>query len=300
MPELPEVETTSRILNKEIKNLFIKDVWTDYLGKSAKYSIGIKSAEYFSNFNNKIVGKKVIGVERRAKNVLIKLSGENTVLIHMKMTGHLLYGSYDFNHGKWIPKDDGALKDPYNRFVHLAFSLSNGKKLVLSDARKFAKVLLLSGGECLEKEFCETGPEPLDKSFSFKIFSERIAKRLKGKIKSVLMDQKIIAGIGNIYSDEILWTSSVNPEQKAENLTEKQKKEIYKNISIILNKSLKLGGDSMSDYRNPYGEKGKFQNFHKVYRRVGEKCLKRGCKGIIKRIIVGGRSAHFCPVHQNI
>jgi formamidopyrimidine-DNA glycosylase len=297
MPELPEVETTCRILDRKIKNLFIKDIWTDYKGKSAKYSLGIKDPKYFSVFKNKIVGKKILGVERRAKNVLIKLSGDATILIHMKMTGHLLYGKYDFVDKKWLPKENGALKDPYNRFVHLVFSLSDGNKLVLSDARKFAKILLLVGEKC-EEEFCETGPEPLEKDFSYKIFKERISKKLGGKIKTVLMDQNLIAGIGNIYSDEILWTSSVHPEKKVKNLSEKQKKEIYKNISIILQKSIKLGGDSMSDYRNPYGEKGKFQDFHKVYRKTGEKCAKKGCRGIIKRIVVGGRSAHFCSVHQ--
>ena len=143
MPELPEVDTTCRILDRKIKNLFIKDIWTDYKGKSVKYSLGIKDPKYFSGFKNKIIGKKILGVERRAKNVLIKLSGGSTILIHMKMTGHLLYGEYDFADKKWLPKEDGALKDPYNRFVHLVFSLSNGNKLVLSDARKFAKILLL-------------------------------------------------------------------------------------------------------------------------------------------------------------
>ena len=297
MPELPEVETTCRILDRKIKNLSIKYIWTDYRGKSAKYSLGIKDPEYFSDFKNKIIGKKILGVERRAKNVLIKLSENATILIHMKMTGHLLYGEYNFVNKKWVPKDDGALKDPYNRFVHLVFSLSDGKNLVLSDARKFAKVLILLGEKC-EEEFCETGPEPLKKDFSYKIFAERISKKPKGKIKTILMDQNVIAGIGNIYSDEILWASSVYPERKVKDLSEKQKKEIYRNIGIILQKSIKLGGDSMSDYRNPYGEKGKFQNFHKVYRKTGEKCAKNGCSGIIKRIIVGGRSAHFCPVHQ--
>ncbi len=108
----------------------------------------------------------------------------------------------------------------------------------------------------------------------------------------------MIAGVGNIYSDEVLWASSVHPEQRVSKLSEKQKKEIFKNLKVILLKSIKLGGDSMSDYRNPYGEKGRFQDFHKVYRKTGQKCGKRGCSGIIKRIIVGGRSAHFCPLHQ--
>ena len=114
------------------------------------------------------------------------------------------------------------------------------------------------------------------------------------------MDQGIVSGIGNIYSDEILWASSVHPEEKVTDIKKEDLKKIYKNIKSILLKSIKLGGDSMSDYRNPYGEKGKFQNFHKVYKRKGESCLFKGCIGVIERKMVGGRSAHFCNCHQKL
>ena len=269
-----------------------------------------------------VVGRKFLRATRRGKNVLIHLQGGKTILVHMKMTGHLLYGEYreskveslpeslreplragpkskigEKKRTIWEPIKPKALKDPYNRFVHLVFSLSNGQSLVLSDARKFAKIILLKGRR-RDDEFCNTGPEPLAKNFSYDAFVKTLDTKPKGKIKTVLMDQNVIAGIGNIYSDEILWASSVHPERRVDRLSLKEKKDIFKNIKVILEKSIKLGGDSMSDYRNPYGEKGKFQNFHKVYRRAGQKCAKSGCAGIIKRIIVGGRSAHFCPTHQ--
>jgi formamidopyrimidine-DNA glycosylase len=141
------------------------------------------------------------------------------------------------------------------------------------------------------------GPEPLDKSFTYKIFKERLYKKQNGKIKTVLMDQEIIAGIGNIYSDEVLWMSSIHPIQKVKDISEIKLKSIYKNVIKVLQESIKLGGDSMSDYRNPNGEKGGYQDVHKVYRKTGEKCQKKD-GGIIRRIKVGGRSAHYCDKHQ--
>ena len=142
------------------------------------------------------------------------------------------------------------------------------------------------------------GPEPLEKSFTCKIFKERLFKKPNRKIKTVLMDQEIIAGIGNIYSDEVLWQTCLHPETRIKDINEKKLKLLYKSIIKILKHSIKVGGDSMSDYRNPNGEKGGFQLLHKVYKKVGEKCEMKNCHGIVRRIKVGGRSAHFCDVHQ--
>jgi formamidopyrimidine-DNA glycosylase len=306
MPELPEVQTTVNILNKELKGLKILDVWTDY---NSSYYLGknsIKDKKYFSFFRKELLNNKIIGVRRRAKNVLISVSGNyrdkkvgKTILIHMKMTGHLLYGKYCFNAGKWSPKDDVALSDPYNRFIHLVFRLSNMKHLALSDARKFAKVIVFdTNKESILRDLNKLGPEPLEKDFDFKKFKETLQKKYNGKIKTVLMDQEIISGIGNIYSDEALWYSSINPQERVKNISDKKLKELFKNIKKVLNESLLLGGDSMSDYRNPYGEKGGYQKIHKVYRKAGEKCVRKNCSGIIQRIKVGGRSAHFCNCHQ--
>jgi formamidopyrimidine-DNA glycosylase len=143
------------------------------------------------------------------------------------------------------------------------------------------------------------GPEPLEKSFTYEIFKERLHKKPNGKIKTVLMDQEIISGIGNIYSDEALWASSIHPLQKVKDISEAQLKLLFKNIIKILTESIKVGGDSMSDYRNPLGGKGGYQNIHKAYGQEGKKCQKKD-GGIIKRIKVGGRSACFCPVHQKL
>ncbi len=114
------------------------------------------------------------------------------------------------------------------------------------------------------------------------------------------MDQKIVAGIGNIYSDEILWMSGIHPEERVKNITDDKFKKMFDSMKEVLKKGISFGGDSMSDYRNILGKKGEFQLHHKVYQRKGEKCSKPGCKGVIIRIVVGGRSAHFCPVHQKL
>ena len=112
------------------------------------------------------------------------------------------------------------------------------------------------------------------------------------------MDQSIVAGIGNIYSDEILWTAGVHPERRVKTLKDVEVKNMWKAMKVILKSSIKMGGDSMSDYRNVHGEKGRFQNAHKVYRRTKEKCLRKNCSGTIKRKVIGGRSGHFCDTHQ--
>jgi formamidopyrimidine-DNA glycosylase len=127
-----------------------------------------------------------------------------------------------------------------------------------------------------------------------------LREKPKGKIKTVLIDQSVVAGIGNIYSDEILWQAGIHPERKVEKISKTEMKKIWQAMIKILNQSIKMGGDSMSDYRNIYGERGNFQNAHKAYRRAGQKCLKKDCDGKILRKIIGGRSAHFCSVHQKV
>ena len=306
MPELPEVETTARMLNERVKGLVIKDVWTDYDSSFNKGKGNIKDKNYFPFFKKEVAGKRILNVTRRAKNVLINVSPINhglkknkTILIHMKMTGHLLYGKYKKEENKWFPIEEGSLKDPFNRFVHFVFILSNGKHLVLSDTRKFAKVYVFDTEKFKDiGDLSKLGPEPLEKKFDYKTFRERINLRPRGKIKTVLMDQEIIAGIGNIYSDEVLWETSIHPATLVKDIYDNKLKNLLKNIKATLQKSIEVGGDSMSDYRNPEGEKGGYQNIHKVYRRTGEKCQKKGCEGTIRKIKIGGRSAHYCDRHQ--
>lgn len=300
MPELPEVHTTKEGLNKRIKNLSILNVWSDYFKKTTDTKKDtVKNKSFFEKFKKEIVGKKILKCERRGKNILIHLSSSITILIHMKMTGHLMYGEYKFDGKKWLATKDGPLKDPFNGFIHFLIEFKNGKSLAFSDMRKFAKVTLFETKyQNDHKDLKILGPDPIEETFDFKKLKERLLIKQKWPIKKVLMDQTVLAGIGNIYSDEILWASSISPFRTPESLTDYDFKNIYKNMTLILNKSIKLGGDSMSDYRNIDGEKGGFQNIHKVYRRQKSICLKKNCGGLITKSIIGGRSAHFCNKHQ--
>ena len=283
MPELPEVQTTVDGLNKTVKGRKIVAVSTTYNSPYYKGKEEIKNPEFFKIFKKKVVGEKILKAERRAKNILIHLSSSETILVHMKMTG---YFHYD-------PKKE--------EFVRLKFTLDNGKTLAFSDMRKFAKVTLLDTKTMHDSiHLAGLGPEPLDPSFKFAAFSLQLKKRPKGKIKQVLMDPYIIAGIGNIYSDEILWRAGVHPLSLAGKIPEKNLKLAFTAMKEVLKKGIDFGGDSMSDYKNINGEKGQFQDHHQAYKRNKQKCLKKGCQGILERVVVGARSAHFCPVHQTL
>lgn len=301
MPELPEVHTTATILHRLVRGKTIVDVWSDYNSPYYTGKGNIKDPKFFKIFKDKVVGKRILSVYRRAKNVLLDLDGDSTILAHMKMTGHFLYGDYIYNRkeNSWKPKDPkSALAGPLSRFVHLVFTLDDGKFLAFSDMRKFATVTLLKDKEALDQVFNTMGPEPLDKNFSLNMFKETIQRKPNGKIKTVLMDHTVIAGIGNIYSDEILWASEIHPEKLVKKISKDEFRKMYFAMKILLAKGIDFGGDSMSDYRNPYGEKGAFQLHHEAYRRTGEKCRKKGCSGTITRKVVNGRSAHFCNMHQ--
>lgn len=301
MPELPEVQTTVDGLNAYVKNLTIKDVWTDFHSRDPRFKESVKNPEYFKNFRKIVSGVKITGAERRAKNILIHLSNKHTILIHMKMTGHILYGNYVYNkkENSWKAKDKGPLQDPFNRFVHLVFTLSNGKHLALCDSRKFSKTVLLETGKAHTTKHLENiGPEPLEKSFTWQKMKERLLLKSSWKIKTALMSPEIIAGIGNIYSDEALWLSNISPERMVKEISDGDMKLLFKSIQKVLSKGIDFGGDSMSDYRNILGVPGEFQHHQNVYQKRGEKCGKKGCKGTIVRKIVGSRSSHFCDTHQ--
>ncbi|OGZ62722.1 MAG: hypothetical protein A2812_01715, partial [Candidatus Staskawiczbacteria bacterium RIFCSPHIGHO2_01_FULL_36_16] len=293
MPELPEVETTVKGLNSKVLKRAFVDVWTD----SEKI---LKKPKNFKEFTREIKGKKINKIWRRAKNIIFDLSGDCSLLVHQKMTGHLLVGNWKLEDKKWRPVGKGPLNDPYNRFLHLIFFLNDppsrkasdgrsGKMLALSDLRKFAKVELWKTDELLDsKEFKNLGPEPLDKDFTFEKFKDILRNR-KGKIKQVLMNQEIIAGIGNIYSSEALWHSKINPFKDASELDEKELKELYRAIKKVLKAGIRLGGESFSDYRKVDGSKGDFDTERRVYKRENQKCHR--CGTLIKRLKFAGRSA---------
>jgi formamidopyrimidine-DNA glycosylase len=288
MPELPEVETTVRELNKKVRGWTFVDTWSD----SKKQ---IKEPKSFEQFKKRIKGKKIKKVRRRAKYIIFDLSENSSLLVHQKISGHLLVGEWKFKDGKWVCANK-FLSDRTNRYIHILFTFSNGKMLTLSDLRKFGWVKLLNKEE-LERELSFLGPEPLEEDFTFEKFKEILGNR-RGKIKSILMNQKIIAGIGNIYSDEILWKAKIHPTKDTSRLSKRELKRIFEAMKKILRQALELKGTSISDYRRPSGKKGYYAEKRKVYRREGEECSR--CGGKIKRIKISGRSAHFCSKCQKL
>lgn len=299
MPELPEVHTTVTGLQKVLPGNTIKDIWTDMWSASKIAKNTIKDRSYFPYFKKYVLGQKIVNVERRAKYILINLENGFTMVIHMKMTGHLMVGKWKIESGKWKPEDKKSpLNDPYNRFIHVVFSLSNGKQLAFCDSRKFGTIIVQKTNTLHTDKLSHLGPEPLEKFFTLNNFKERVLKSPTRAVKTVLMDQKIIAGIGNIYSDEMLHLAHILPTRLPKNITNVEWKLLFKSMREVLKKGINFGGDSMSDYRNIEGLRGNFQKKHLVYLRTKEKCFTKGCTGIIVKKKVGGRSAHFCPLCQ--
>jgi formamidopyrimidine-DNA glycosylase len=294
MPELPEVETTVRGMNETIRGLVIGDIWCDWDKLLRDTTI--------KELRKLVVGNTITQVQRRGKNILATVSNGHTLIMHMKMTGHFMYGSYvyDKKQNTWEPQDkSSALADPFNRFVHIVFSFENKKQLVFCDMRKFGKIEITKSDDVYQHpRLSGIGPEPLEAEFTQDVFEQQIQQKQKSKIKQVLLDQSIIAGIGNIYADESLHLADIHPERVVSSLNSSELKKLYKAIKISLNKGLTLGGDSTSDYRNIYGEKGLSQNTHAVYRQTGKQCTKKRCDGTIIRIVVAARGTHFCNICQ--
>lgn len=223
----------------------------------------------------KLEGVKVTDVRRRAKILMIDLADGSSLIFHLKLTGQLLLN---------------ARPGKYTRAV---FKFTDGTNLVFNNVRKFGWWKRVKDTSEIEKDF---GPEPLTKDFTLKKFKEILSHRTKSKIKPLLMDQQFIAGIGNIYSDEILLASGVRPTRRVKTLNEKEIKRIFQKMKEILKEAIKYQGSSIQYYVDARGQRGKYVKYHQVYGREGEPCKK--CGTIIKRIKIGSRSAHFCPICQ--
>ena len=287
MPELPEVETIVRELRKKVTKRTFSDVWTDTPQI-------VKKPQNIDEFKKEIKGKTIENVWRRGKNIIFDLSENKSLLIHQKLTGHLLFGYWVLDNGCWKPKTKGPLEEKINTYIHLLFILDNNKMLALSDVRKFAKVELWEREGLLNsKEFKNLGPEPLDKRFTFQEFKKVLPQ--KGKIKQVLMDQSVIAGIGNIYSDEILWEARVHPLKNVSDLSEQRAKDLSSNKKV-LKTTIALKGESFSDFRRVSGEK------EILIRKKGLPKRRRKMFSLwsnYSKVKIGGRSAHFCPLYNS-
>ena len=282
MPELPEVETVARDLRPRIVGATITSARCTWVR-----TLRTHTPEAFAGA---VAGRRVEAVGRRAKQLVVELSGGAALTIHLKMTGQLFV----------VPRD--APEDPY---VRLVLALADGREVRFRDIRKFGRVGLYGRdpvtGELVTEVggaavFASIGPEPLDPAFTVRDFRRRLRRR-KGRLKPLLLDQSFIAGVGNIYADEALWTARLHPLRTAATLRPSDERRLYEAIRSILAEAIERRGSSIDDYTALDGD-GSMQDRLQVYQRTGESCPR--CSRPIKRIVVGARSTHFCSWCQRL
>ena len=294
MPELPEVENLRLGLGKNILNQKIIEVKIRkpklVSGKGTLRTISLKKK---AEFIKGVSGEKFLNIERRAKNLIFKLSHNKTILSHLKMSGQFVYksskGSGLVSGGHPIELSESKLP---NKHSHVIFHLERGT-LYYNDTRMFGYLLYYSNMRVFEAEnhFAPYGLEPLVKEFTAKYLYESLRNNT-GKIKAVLMKQKIVTGLGNIYADETLFESGIRPDRIARSISFIEVKKLHNAIIRIIKRAIKIGGSSVATYRLLDNTRGNYAREHKVYGKGGEKCFK--CKTLLKKIIVGGRTTIFC------
>lgn len=273
MPELPEVETVVRGLGPSLIGRTISNVEVDW----ARSVVDLDPED----FSRRLTGRQVLDVERRGKWIVILLAGGGALLVHLRMSGQLIWDSC-------IAPDD-----PH---VRARFTLDNGDELCFSDTRKFGRLWLVDDAA---SALSDLGPEPLSDDFTLDQLAEMLARR-KGRVKSLLMNQRFIAGLGNIYADESLWRAGVHPLRAANSLSRTEARKLYYAIRGLLSDALASGGTTLRDarYVASDGRAGEFAQELAAYGRAGEPCPR--CGEAIVRTRVGQRSTHFCPRCQPI
>ena len=269
MPELPEVETVVRALDPQLSGRTItafRCQWPRHIDRPA-----------LEEFQQQIIGRQIQDVSRRGKFILISLDQQSVLIIHLRMSGHLAVVN------KSLPGD---------KHVHTIFELDSGQELRFRDTRKFGRVYLVDDKQ---EVLGKLGPEPLSAAFTAGLLEEIMSSRRR-ILKPLLLDQTIIAGIGNIYADEALFHAQLLPTRRTDSLTSAEIHALHDAIQVVLQQGIAREGASISTYIKPDGEKGDMQNAVQVFRRTGQTCYR--CGHTIERIIVGGRSTHFCPSCQ--
>lgn len=286
MPELPEVET----VKIGLKNLIINKVVLSVESNNPK-SFPNSSGDV----NSFLLGAKITDVRRRGKALMIDLSSGYTLLIHLKMTGQLVFdGKKRFGAGH--PNDSLIHKLP-DSSTRVIFDFGDNSKLYFNDQRKFGWVKLVPSDLIHEVPFiAKLGPEPLEDAFTEFIFMQRLKRRPNTSIKAALLDQTVLAGVGNIYADEALWGAKIHPSTLVKQVSKKQAELLYDEIRYILNLSIEKGGSSNRNYVNAEGKKGSFTDFARVFRRDKEACPR--CGDTIIKLRVAGRGTHICPTCQ--
>jgi formamidopyrimidine-DNA glycosylase len=270
MPELPEVETVARGLREALPGRRILSVRlgkTDFIDDPAALEL-------------RLPGATVLGIRRLGKNLVVDLNstdGETkrlALLIHLGMTGQIAIISPEA---------------PVAKHTHVFLPLDDGRELRYTDPRRFGRMAILTDGE-QEKVLGGLGVEPLE--ISVKEFQTKIQSS-SARIKALLLDQSVLRGMGNIYTDESLWRAKIHPKKIGSKISDEEALRLHRAMQAILREAIRLRGSSISDYVDSDGRKGEFQLRHRVYQREGKKCSR--CGDVIRRAVVAGRSSHFCP-----
>jgi len=288
MPELPEVEVVKRSLTSKIQKLVVEKITVK--DEKLRYRINKKKLKI-------LLGLKIIKILRRSKFLLFVFEKNTVMLVHLGMTGKFFFLNKNAKKFKtsFYYNIDESKDNKHNRLI---FSLSKKQKLIYNDVRKFGFIKILDKRQLkYNLHLKNLGPEPLGNSFDFKYFKNYLINRNR-TIKDILMDQKFVSGLGNIYVNEVLFLSKVKPTKKTYLIKNKEIHKIIKNTKKTLKKAISLGGSSLRDFSSSDGKKGEFQQYFYVYGRKGENCLNRNCNKKIIKIIIGNRATFYCPKCQ--
>jgi formamidopyrimidine-DNA glycosylase len=289
MPELPEVEVIVRGLDDLLVGKIIDSA--DSNNPKSFPNDPVEVAHF-------LIGSKVLSVKRRGKTIIINLSSQHSLVIHLKMTGQLIFRDKIKSFGGGHPNKSLVNRLP-DKSTHVILKFHDGGSLYFNDQRKFGWMRLLPTIEIKNLDFYKKiGPEPLDSKFTGKVLFERLQRRAKSSIKPVLLDQTVLAGIGNIYADESLWMSKIHPKTRVAELSRNTVNELCRNMKEILSLSIEKGGSTDKNYVNAYGQKGSYLNFANVFRKEGQPCSR--CGTIIIKFKLNGRGTHICPKEQRI
>ncbi len=288
MPELPEVEVVKRSLTSKIQKLIVEKITVK--DEKLRYRINKKKLKI-------LLGLKIIKILRRSKFLLFVFEKNTVMLVHLGMTGKFFFLNRNAKKLKtsFYYNIDESKDNKHNRLI---FSLSKKQKLIYNDVRKFGFIKILDKRQLKHNLHLKNlGPEPLGNSFNFKYFKNYIINRNR-TMKDILMDQKFVSGLGNIYVNEVLFLSKVKPKKKTYLIKNKEIHKIIKNTKKTLKKAISLGDSSLRDFSSSDGKKGEFQQYFYVYGRKGENCLNRNCNKKIIKTIIGNRATYYCPKCQ--
>jgi len=286
MPELPEVETVRRGLQRLIVGRVIRSIKSD-------------SPKSFPNVESEVdqfaIHAEITDIRRRAKVLLVELSTNYTFVIHLKMTGQLVYRG-DETFGAGHPNDSlvGELPDKSTRVI---IEFTDNSYLYFNDQRKFGWIRLVPTISVPEIDFMKkVGPEPLEDEFTADSFIARIRRRNNTTIKAAILDQTVLAGVGNIYADESLWGAKLHPAMRVRDVSDKRLALLLREIKYVMNLSIEKGGSTDRNYVNAEGKRGSYIDFARVFRKEGSACPR--CGTTIEKIRVAGRGTHICPYCQ--